>query len=124
MKNSELSEKKWSKFLRRVRLFRFVPFVEFVMAAGSLANGNLHENSDFDVIVGVRTGRIFTVRLFSVLLFGLLGMRRNKMTHGEEARDKICLSHFVTFKAYRLTPTYDNYRQNLYANLVPILGSQ
>jgi len=109
--------------LRRVRLFKFVPFTDFVLAAGSLATGNLHENSDFDVILGVRNGRVFTTRFFAVTFLGFLGVRRKKMTHGEEASDKICLSHFVTAKSYRLTPPYNDYWQNLYYNLVPVLGS-
>ncbi|MDZ4231209.1 MAG: hypothetical protein U1C52_00240, partial [Patescibacteria group bacterium] len=62
---SDLYDRKWSKFLRKVKLFRFVPFVEFVLASGSLATGKVHEGSDFDVMVGVRPGRIFTARFFA-----------------------------------------------------------
>jgi len=124
MTKNNLHEEKWSKFLRRVRLFKFVPFVDFVLAAGSLATGKLHENSDFDVIVGVKSGRIFTVRFMSVLTFGLFGWRRKKMTHGEEASDKICLSHFVTPQAYKLKPPYNAYWQELYESLVPVLGKE
>ena len=121
---SDLRERKWRKFLSRVRLFRFVPFTEFVLAAGSLATGKLHENSDFDVVVGVRSGRIFTARFFAVLIFGIPGWRRKKLTHGENASDKICLSHFVTSKRYCLKPPYNDYWQNLYQSLVPVLGSR
>lgn len=124
MNKGDLQGKKWQKFLSRVRLFRFVPFMDFVLAAGSLATGNLHENSDFDVIVGVREGKIFTVRFFSVIFFGLPGWRREKLTHGEVASDKICLNHFVAPKRYCLSPPYNEYWQNLYHNLVPILGSR
>jgi len=121
---SDLRERKWRKFLRRVRLFRFVPFTEFVLAAGSLTTGKLHEDSDFDVVVGVRGGRIFTARFFAVLVFGIPGWRRKKLTHGESASDKICLSHFVTSKGYCLKPPYNDYWQNLYQSLVPVLGSR
>lgn len=110
--------------MRRVRLFRFVPFAEFILAAGSLATGNLHENSDFDVIVASRNGRIFTTRFLSVLISGVPGWRRKKLTHGEDASDKICLSHFVTNKNYCLKPPYNDYWQNLYQNLVPIMGER
>jgi len=121
---SDLRERKWRKFLHRVRLFRFVPFIDFVLAAGSLATGNLHENSDFDVIVGVSQGRIFTARFFSVLIFSIPGWRRSKLTHGEAAADKICLSHFVTPRSYKLRPPYNEYWQSLYKSLVPILGER
>lgn len=118
-----LYDKKWMKFLKRTWLFRYIPFVEFVLAAGSLATGNIHEGSDFDVIVGARHGRIFTARFFSVLAFGFFGWRRAKIDHSEAASDKVCLSHFVTEKSYRLSPPYNEYWKDLYKNLIPVYGS-
>src|SRR3989338_2308404 len=128
-----LYEQKWQKFLGRIWPFKFIPFVDFVLAAGSLATGNMREESDFDVIVGVRQGRIFTARAFCVLAFGMFGWRakhkRNfsRHSHGfvvsHRVRDKICLNHFVTPAAYRLSPPYNEYWKNLYQKLVPIYGS-
>ena len=114
---------KWNKFLGRTWPFRFIPFVDLVFAAGSLATGNINENSDFDVIVGVRQGRIFTARFFCILVFGLIGWRRGKNDKAELASDKICLSHFVTPQAFRLSPPYNNYWKTLYSSLVPIYGN-
>src|SRR3989338_9483980 len=76
-----LYDKKWIKFLKRTWLFRHIPFVEFAVAAGSLATGNVNPDSDFDVIIGARAGRIFTARFFSVLGFGIFGWRRGRL-HG------------------------------------------
>lgn len=118
-----LHDKKWIKFLRRTWLFRWIPFVDLALAAGSLATGNVNSDSDFDVIVGARYGRIFTARFFSVLAFGFFGWRRAKIDHSEAAADKVCLSHFVTEKSYRLSPPHNAYWQDLYKNLVPIYGS-
>lgn len=120
----DIKRKKWGKFLRRVRLFRFVPFVDFVLASGSLATGKIHEKSDFDVIVGVRQGRIFTARFFAVVFFGFLGWRRSKLDHKEDSSDKICLNHFVTPKSYRLSPPYNEYWNYLYQSLIPVLGDE
>lgn len=122
--SSILAEKKWKKFRERVRLFQFVPFVDFVIAAGSLVTGKLHEKSDFDVIVGVRQGRIFTARFFAILFFQLLGWRRSKLDEKIEASNKICMSHFVTPQSYRLSSPYNEYWNHLYQNLVPVLGSE
>lgn len=119
-----LHDKKWLKFLRRTWLFRHIPFVEFVLAAGSLATGNVHEGSDFDVIVGAKYGRIFTARFLAALLFGVFGWRRKKW-HGvgtDSAANKVCFNHFVTEKSYRLSPPHSEYWRNLYQNLVPIYG--
>jgi len=123
MKNN-LSQEKWAKFLKRVRLFRFVPFTDWVMASGSLATNTLRESSDFDVLVGVRQGRIFTNRFFAVLIFGLTGYFKHDMHERGIAKDMICLNHFVTPKAYRLTPPHTDYDQAIYGNLVPIMGNE
>ena len=119
-----LHERKWRKFLKRVKVLRFVPFVDFVLAAGSLATGKLHEESDFDVILGVKSGRIFTARFFAVIFSGVFGFRRKGADHKEEASDKLCLNHFVTREAYCLRPPYNVYWNELYSKLVPVMGDE
>ncbi|MBU2101217.1 hypothetical protein KKH05_00630 [Patescibacteria group bacterium] len=123
MKNS-LEEEKWVLFLKKVKLFRFVPFTDFVITAGSLATGKLHQGSDFDVIVGAKQGRIFTNRFFAHLIFGLFGYRRKGVDHKIDSKDKICLSHFVTPASFRLSGPKNAYWQHLYQKLVPILGNE
>ena len=122
--NRNLAHKKWEKFSSRVRLFRFVPFADFVLASGSLATGKIHEKSDFDVVVGVRQRRIFTARFFAVAFFQLLGWRRSKLDEKEAASDKICMNHFVTPRSYRLSPPNNAYWNHLYQNLIPVLGNK
>src|SRR3989338_347520 len=121
-------DKKWIVFLRRSRLFRHIPFVEFALAAGSMALGNVRESSDFDVIVGARSGRIFTARFFAILFFGMRGWRRKKLHIGEEkpkeTRNKICLNHFVTEARFCLRPPHSPYWKTLYQNLVPLCGDR
>jgi len=117
-----LFDQKWKKFLWRSWLFRHIPFIEFVLAAGSMALGNVKPESDFDVIISVKSGRIFTARFFSVVAFSIFGWRRKKLSHRESATDKICLNHFITEKSFQLSPPHNHYWQALYKNLVPILG--
>ncbi len=123
-KQDVLYDKKWKLFLKRAGLFRHIPFVEFALGSGSMALGSVHENSDLDALVGVKYGRIFTSRAFCILAFGALGWRRNKLSHAESAKDKICMHHFVTDKSYKLQPPYNVYWQEVYGNLVPIFGSE
>lgn len=118
-----LYDQKWQKFLSRIWLFKLIPFVDFVLASGSLATGNMNENSDFDVIVGVRQGRIFTARAFCILSYGIFGWRRKKIDHKESAKDKFCFNHFVTPAAYKLPEPYNNYWKKLYSSLVPVYGA-
>ena len=113
---------KWGKLLRRAELFVLIPFVEIVFVAGSMAMGNVKENSDFDLIIGVRSGRIFTVRAFCFFMFGILGWRRKRGASGKDTKDKFCFSHFVTPERYSLSGPYNEYWQRLYGSLVPIYG--
>ena len=122
--NKALLNEKWRKFLKYRRIFSFVPFLDFAIVSGSLALGNVHENSDFDVIVGARAGRIFTVRAFCLLIFGTLGLRRRGMDGKAASSDKICFNHFVTPTAYRLSPPHNDYWKKLYENLVPVYGRE
>ncbi len=123
-----LYDKKWFLLLRRSWVFRNLPFVDFALAAGSMATGAVREESDFDVILGCRGGRIFTARFFAVLIFGALGWRRKKLHLGEErpeeTKNKICLNHFVTERSYRLRPPHSPYWKTLYQALVPIYGDR
>lgn len=119
-----LYDVKWKKFLTRSAPWRFIPCVEFVLAGGSMVMGDVHENSDFDVTVAAAQGRIFTARFFSILVFGALGWRRPKLSHKDEAKDKICLNHFVTAARFRLAPPHNAYWRELYRHLVPVFGEE
>ena len=80
-----LYDTKWKKFLRRAWLLRYLPFIEFALASGSMATGNVNPTSDFDVLIGAREGRIFTARFFSALVFGIFGWRRSRLDRHEAA---------------------------------------
>ena len=69
----------------RIWLFRLIPFVDFILVAGSMAMGNPCEDSDFDVIVGVRRGRIFSAVLLLVC-FRFIRLAPEKVLRGVRAR--------------------------------------
>ena len=118
-----LTAEKWKKLLSRVWLFNFISFIDFVLVAGSMAMGNPKEDSDFDVIIGVRKGRIFTVRFFCYMLFGIFGWRRKRSSGSRASKDRFCFSHFVTPEKYCLSGPYNEYWKKLYLSLVPVYGS-
>lgn len=122
--NKFLLNQKWRKFLKLRPFFAYIPFVDFVLVAGSLAFGNVHTDSDFDVIVGARQGRIFTVRFFCIALFGLSGVLQRRTDLRKTSRDKVCFNHFVTPGSYRLRPPHNAYWRELYKNLVPLFGRE
>lgn len=118
-----LFDKKWRRFLKYSWVFRFIPFVEGVFGNGSMAIGNVSERSDFDVLILAKRGRIFTARAFSIIFFGLLGVRRSKHDSGANAADKVCLNHFVSPDSFRLTEEINGFWQLLYQKLVPVYGN-
>ncbi|MEK7465324.1 MAG: hypothetical protein AAB631_00945 [Patescibacteria group bacterium] len=117
-----VSDMKWKRFLKSVRWLRHVPFVEFALASGSMAFGNVTPMSDFDLLVAVRKGRMFTTRYLINLLFTVLGMRRMNDLHDADA-DKLCFNHFITEATFEKQP-HNFYRGQLYKNFVPLLGKK
>ncbi len=111
-------DEKWKKLESLSHWFRHVPFFDFVMANGSMAFGNVNANSDFDVLTGVRKGRIFTARYFSSALFSILRARRFDDLQ-ESSPDKLCFNHFITRDAY-MKPPFNYYRRESYRNMVPL----
>lgn len=117
-----LLDMKWKRLARYARWFRHVPFIDFVLTGGSLALGNVSPSSDFDLVIGVRAGRMFTARYAALALFALLGVRRHNDA-SDSGRDKLCFNHFVTPSAYA-KPPHNMYRHELYRNLVPLWGKE
>lgn len=117
-----LLDLKWKKLSQYARWFKHVPFVEFALASGSIAFGNVSPLSDFDVLVGVRDGRMFIGRYCLLALFSLFRVRRPN-DKKESGLNKLCFNHFVTENAFA-KPPYNTYRQELYRNLVPLWGKR
>ncbi len=81
-----------------------LPSVLLVALCNSRAMGESTENSDIDLFIITKSGKIWTVRFLSTLLTNLLGVRRQN-THGlikwtpeyiKKTKDKFCLSFFIT----------------------------
>ena len=116
-----LWNRKWRVFEKRVRIFRHVPFVEFVLLAGSMATGKVREESDFDVILGVREKRVWTTWLLATAVLQLRGWREHP---GVNPSDRISLSHFASPKGYRFSEPHNAYWQDLYQKMIPVMGSE
>ncbi|HDY73388.1 MAG TPA: hypothetical protein ENH86_02340 [Candidatus Jorgensenbacteria bacterium] len=120
----DILQKKWQRLLQHRRFFHLIPFIDFVLVSGSMALGTAREESDFDVIVGARTGRIFTVRFFCVVVFELAGVRRARADHRGNVKDKVCFNHFVAPGGYVLASPRNEYSEVMYRNLVPLYGDK
>src|SRR3989344_7542350 len=68
IQKDKLANKKWKKFLAIAKYLQLAPYLRAVFASGSLAVNNPEPKSDFDVFVVIRSGRLYTGRLFLWLI--------------------------------------------------------
>ncbi len=76
---------------KAARLIAALPFVRLVALANTLSLNNAKQESDIDFLIIVRQGRIFFVRLITIILIQLLGWRR----YGRKVTNRICLSFYL-----------------------------
>lgn len=117
LERNKISEKKLRIVLAVAKILRFVPYVRMVAIAGRLAAKNAEKESDLDLLIGLKHGKIFTGRLLVTAVVHLLGHRRyaNKIT------DRICLNHFITTK-FSISAR-DIFSSHEYAYLKPVFDN-
>jgi hypothetical protein len=87
-------------------LYKSLPFVDEIYLCNSITFNALHQNSDIDLFIITRPGRIRTAKFRAMLFFMFAGIKRSL----NNKRKKVCLSFFVTAD-----------HQNLYALSLPHL---
>ncbi len=92
--------RKWRRLRRGTRLLQCVPFLLGAAAVNTLPIGASRRDSDIDLLLISRGGRMFTVRFLTVALTQLFGVRR----HGRFVADRLCLSFTVSDRALDLMP--------------------
>lgn len=97
----------------------WVPFVQALYACNSLGFLHARPESDIDLFIVARRGRIWSARFFAVLLAKLLFRRPS----AEQAKDGLCLSFFAASGAHLQTltlPGGDVYYDHWLNNLLPL----
>lgn len=115
IQTGKTSVKKWRIAERMIRIISCLPFVRMVALTGSLALQTTHRESDIDLLIVAKTGRIWTTRIIVSAIMQVLGRRR----HGQKIRDRICLNHFITDTNLTLLPK-NLFSAHICASLVPI----
>ena len=122
--NEKTSKEYWKKVRRFLPLIRFVPFIKMVGICNTLAINNASKDSDIDLFIVAKTGRLHFVRFLTTALFGLLGVRR----HGQKIARRFCLSFFVDETALNLEKIQDSandiYLPYWILTMRPIYGSK
>jgi hypothetical protein len=116
LRNAE-ADWKWKRVERIVKWFRLIPFTRGVVGSGSLAIGNTTRESDLDLLVLVKPGRIWTNRVLVSALTACLGVRR----HDNLWENRVCLNHYKTTN--NLWMKYQSlYNAQVYAHWFPLLN--
>jgi len=112
----------WRKVRFFIPLLKLVPYVRMVAVCNSLAINNTDAESDIDLFIIAKKGRLFTARTLVTFLFALLGLRR----HGKKAKGRFCLSFFISDDALCLKNIKDGeddiYLPYWILSLKPIFG--
>ncbi len=82
------------------RILRYVPFVRLVALNGSVVRGEENSQSDVDILVIAKSGRLYTTRFFATFFIALTGWRR----HGEKISGRICLNCYLSDKNLSIIP--------------------
>ncbi len=118
IEREKIATQKWKKFLRIAKWFQTVPYLKAILASGSLAINNTNKESDFDVLVVAKSGRLYICRIFLSLIASLFGARRTR--YEKSAPDKFCFNHYITDQ--NLNIKYESlFNAQTYANLKPVL---
>jgi predicted nucleotidyltransferase len=115
IERQKIADQKWKKIRRIVQFLQLIPFVRLVAVSGSLAMHNTKEESDMDLLIVAKNGRIWTCRGLVTLFIHLIGQRR----HGKLTKNRVCLNHYLTEKSLKI-PFKSLYNAQTYIHLVPL----
>lgn len=91
---------KWRRLRFGARLLAAVPFVDGIAAVNTLPIGAARRESDIDVLLVSRAGRLYTMRFCAVALATLLGLYRS----GQHVANQLCLSFSLSTRALNMAP--------------------
>lgn len=118
------NKQKWQRAERTTRWLQSIPFLRFIAVCNTVAISNAKPESDIDIFLVTRRGRLWFTRFWVTFITSLLGVRR----HGKRVANQICLSFFVTDRALNfsplLLPPEDPYFAFWVDQLVPLYDSE
>lgn len=112
----KIADQKWKKAKKNIRWLQIIPYVRMVAVSGSLAFNNTREESDIDVLITVKAGRIWLTRFFVTVFLQIIGRRR----HNNITKNRICLNHYIIDKSLEIK-FRSLYNAQTYAHIIPVL---
>jgi len=98
LKKNKISSLKIKKLRKIAYFLRFVPFVRMIAITGRLAMKSAERESDWDLFIILKNGRIWTGRTMVTLFLHLIGKRR----YGKKIKDRACLNYFVSDESLKI----------------------
>jgi hypothetical protein len=117
LRRGKLAIAKQKGVLRLVRWLRYIPFIRMIALTGSLAMKNSEASGDWDLLIVLRTGHIWTGRALCTALIHIFGRRR----HSEDIADRACLNYWITSQSLEIG-TKDLFSSNEYYFITPLFG--
>lgn len=117
IQREKLSVAKLKGMRRLAQVLAYVPYVRMIGATGSLAMKHGSQGSDWDMLVVLRSGKIWMGRTVLTAFLHLIGKRR----HGRKINNRACLNYFVTDDNLEIA-TKDLFSAHEYRYLVPLLS--
>ena len=118
IERKKIADQKWKKVRGIVKWFQIIPYVRMIAVSGSLAQNNTKPESDLDLMIVIKKGRIWTARAMITFLAALLGVRR----HGSKTKDRICLNHYITDESLEIK-FKSLYNAQTYAHMVCLIDN-
>ncbi len=119
-----IAEKFWNRTKLYGTYMRSVPFTRMIAVCNNLAYNNPSEQSDIDLFIVVKPGRMWLARLLITAILHFYGVRR----YGNKVAGRFCLSFFVTSENVSMNDFQlgeeDPYLAYWTKNLRPIFGHQ
>jgi hypothetical protein len=121
--NNKIASRKLKKLRKIVWLLRLIPFVRMIAVTGRLAMKNTGKNSDWDLFIVLKRGKIWTGRTLVTAIIHLMKKRR----YGDKIKDRICLNYFVTDASLQINTKKRPFEVNLftaseYSFMIPLFG--
>lgn len=119
IRRSKTANAKLKRLRRIVFWLRAVPFVRMVAVTGRLATKNAEAKSDWDLLVVLRSGRIWTGRTLVTGFAESIGKRRKK----GRTKDRLCLNYFITDGSLEIK-NKDLFSASEYSFIFPLWGEE
>jgi len=115
IRKKKLMDQKFKKTKWILRFISYLPFVRLIMLSGSMGLGNPLKESDIDLLIVAKHGRIWTTRAILTFFTLLFGAYR----HTGKTQNRLCLNHYITDRTLGID--FGNlYKAEEYLNLLPL----